>query len=145
MFLIYNHTHACLIDEIDLMVVEQDRKEALLQAMANGYMRKILLSTVSCARPIEEIARENGIPISTCYRRVRELIALRLLRIEKTIITDTGKKYETFRSLVKDATVSFSNCGELSVNVTMVPREPEERLTSLWKAVRGNELQVVIA
>ncbi len=74
MFLIYNHTHACLIDEIDLMVVEQDRKEALLQAMANDYMRKILLSTVSCARPIEEIARENGIPISTCYRRVRELI-----------------------------------------------------------------------
>jgi len=127
-----------------MMVVELDRKEAVLQAVANDYMRKILLSTVTCAKSVEEIAKENGIPVSTCYRRIREMLNLRLLRVERTIITDTGKKYETFRSLVKNATVSFSSNGELSVEVNLVPREPEEKLSSLWKSVRGDELQVTI-
>src|SRR5579872_161964 len=125
-----------------MMVVEQDRKESLLQAMANEYARKILLSTVSSAKPIEEIAKECGIPISTCYRRVHELTLLRLLRIERTVITETGKKYETFRSQVKDAKIDFS-LNEISVEVTLVPREPAERLTTMWKQVRQEPLEVV--
>jgi len=126
-----------------MMVVEQDRKEAVLEAMANEYMRKILLSTVSNAKSVEELARENEIPVSTCYRRVRELLSLRLLRTEKTTITDTGKKFESFRSVVKDAKVNFSS-SEISVEVTLVSREPDERLTTMWNSVRqGNQMQII--
>jgi len=71
-------------------------------------------------------------------------LSLRLLRIEKTIISDSGKKYETFRSTVKDATINFSS-NEISVEVTLVSREPEERLTNMWKSIRKeNELLVVV-
>jgi predicted transcriptional regulator len=125
------------------LVQEQERKDALLQALASDYSRKILLSTIQQSKSVEEIARDSKIPVSTCYRRIHELLTLRLLRIEKTIINDSGKKYETFRSTVKDATVNFSS-NEMAVEVTLVSREPAERLTGMWKSVReGNQLQII--
>jgi predicted transcriptional regulator len=125
------------------VVQEQERKDALLQALASEYSRKILLSTIQQSKSVEEIARDSKIPVSTCYRRIHELLTLRLLRIEKTIINDSGKKYETFRSTVKDATVNFSS-NEMAVEVTLVSREPAERLTGMWKSVReGNQLQII--
>ncbi len=125
-----------------MMVLEQDRKDALLQSMADESLRKILLSTMWKAKTIHEISHENGIPVSTCYRRVHELVTLRLLRIDRTIITETGKKYELYRSTIKDARVSFSST-ELSIEVTLIPREPEDRLSSLWKSVHVDETRVV--
>jgi predicted transcriptional regulator len=117
------------------MVVEQERKFAIMEAMGNECMRKILASTISEAKPVEEIAKENGIPVSTCYRKIKELMNMRLLRIERIVITEEGKKYETFRSAVKDARVSFSG-KEISVEVTLVAREPDERLAHLWGSVK---------
>src|SRR5579872_3281212 len=125
-----------------MMVVEQDRKDALLHAMADEFSRKILLLTMLRAKTIQEIADEARIPISTCYRRVHELVTLRLLRVDQTIITDTGKKFELYRSSIKDAVVNFSST-ELSVEVTLIPREPEERLSNMWKSVRGDRMQIV--
>ena len=113
-----------------MMVFEQDRKDAVLHAMANDFTRKILLSTVAQARSVIEISVETGIPISTCYRRIRELLGLRLLRIDKTIITDDGKKYETFRSIIKDVKASISS-EQISVEVTIIPREPVDEKLSL--------------
>lgn len=127
------------------MVIEQEKKCAILQAIANDFMRKILISTIASAKPVEEIARENEIPVSTCYRRVKELVDMRLLRPEKTIITASGKKYETFRSIVKDAKVNFSP-SEMSVEVTLVPREPDERLAKLWTSIHKepSKLELVV-
>ena len=125
----------CLTDELTVMVIEQDRKEAMLYAMANEYTRKIISSTISKAKSVEEIASENGIPMSTCYRRIRELLSLRILRVERTIITAEGKKHETFRSVVRDAKVNFTPT-ELSVEVTLQSREPDERLTAMWNLMR---------
>jgi hypothetical protein len=126
-----------------MMVAEQDRKEALLHAMADVYTRKILFSTVSQAKSVEEIARNSGVPLSTCYRRVRELISLKLLRVERTIITDEGKKFESYRSVVKDAVLSLQPSGEFSVEVNLIHREPDERLVTMWNSVAKNKIQII--
>jgi hypothetical protein len=104
-----------------MMVEEQDRKDAVLLAMSDPYMRKILASTMLYDKSIEEISKEKSIPLSSCYRRARELIGLRLLRIERTIITETGKKYETYRSAFSDAKISMTS-GQLAVEVTVIPK-----------------------
>ncbi len=131
-----------LATDANMMVFEQARKEAVLQSIADGFARKILLSTMLQEKSVEEISRENGIPISTCYRRVQELLSLRLLRIEHTIISDSGKKYERFKSAVSNATVTFSS-GEISVELTPQYREPEKRLSSTWNWAHGAEIQIV--
>jgi Helix-turn-helix domain len=124
-----------------MMIAEQDRKDAFLQAMSDEFERKILSSTVQRTKSVEEISKENQIPMSTCYRRIRLLVDMKLLRIERTIITDSGKKYETFRSTVKDATIIFSS-GEISVDVNLLPREPDERLTRMWDSIRGESAKI---
>ena len=118
-----------------VLVLEPEEKNAFLEAMADKYDRIILLCTSVKARAIEEIAKDYHIPISTCYRKVHELTSRKLLRVEKTILTDTGKKYELFRSAIIDASVRFSP-GEVLVEVTPRPRESDERLTSLWRTVQ---------
>jgi hypothetical protein len=124
-----------------MMVIEQEAKEALLGAFADYYMRKILLSTVPRAKSILEISDDTGIPISTCYRRVRDLLNFRLLGIERTVLSN-GRKYETFRSRVKDATVNLSS-DEISVDVTLMPREPEKRLSEILGTLRRKEMEVL--
>jgi DNA-binding Lrp family transcriptional regulator len=124
-----------------MMVVEEDRANAILRTLSDEYMRKILVSTSLSAKSIEDISRENAIPVSTCYRRVRELLDLHLLKLERIVLTDAGKKYETFRSRLNDVTISFSSLGELVVNVTPTPRPPEEKLHNLWLSMKGNKLE----
>ena len=104
-----------------MMVEEQDRKDAVLLAMSDRYMRRILAATMVDDKSIEDICREKEIPLSTGYRRVHELVGLRLLRVARTIITETGKKYETYRCAFSDAKISMSPVG-FAVEVTVIPR-----------------------
>ena len=57
-----------------MMVEEQDRKDAVLLAMSDRYMRRILAATMVYDKSIEDICKEKEIPVSTCYRRIRELV-----------------------------------------------------------------------
>ena len=57
-----------------MMVEEQDRKDAVLLAMSDRYMRRVIAATMVDDKSIEDIAKEKEIPVSTCYRRVRELM-----------------------------------------------------------------------
>lgn len=103
------------------MVEEQDRKDAVLLAMSDIYMRRILAATMTDGKSVDEISREQSIPTSTCYRRVAELLTMRLLRVERTVITGAGKRFEKYRSAFSDATITMIG-GELLVDVSVVPR-----------------------
>jgi len=119
-----------------MMVVQEDRKDAVLLAMCDQYMRRILCSIMSEGKSIEQISRENAIPMSTCYRRIHELLKFRLVRIERMIITPEGKKYETFRSAFTDPKISLSS-GDFSVEITPLRVSPEDALHSMWMATKG--------
>ena len=96
-------------------------KEAVLLAMSDIYMRKILAATMTKEKSVDEISKEMTIPTSTCYRRVAELLALRLLRVDRTVITGSGKRYEKYRSTFSDAKITMIE-GELLIDVTVVPK-----------------------
>jgi hypothetical protein len=120
------------------VVQELEGRDAVLFAMSDEYMRRILCSIMSQGKSIEQISRENRIPLSTCYRRIRELISFRLVRIERTIISPEGKKYETFRSTITDAKISFSS-NDLCVEVTPLKIAPEDRLRAIWMTAKGTD------
>jgi DNA-binding Lrp family transcriptional regulator len=121
-----------------MMVNQEDRKDAVLLAMSDGYMRRILSSIISEAKSVDQISKESGVPASTCYRRIHELLGLALVRIEKTIITPEGKKYETFRSTVIDVKISFSS-QDLSIELTPMKIAPEDRLHSMWRTTKKTD------
>jgi len=99
-----------------------DKKEAFLVAISDMHMRKILMATAKRGKSIEEISDEKQIPISTCYRRMNDLSQLGLVTTERIVLTPAGKKYEIFRSIVKEAVLKLSR-GELSIELTSIEEE----------------------
>ena len=106
-----------------MMAIERGSNVVVLNAISDPYTRRILASATEAAKSIEALSEENGIPISTCYRRVHELVKDHLLRIEHTTITPEGKRYQTFRSVFNTMEVTLC-CGEVVIDLKLNPKEP---------------------
>ena len=115
-------------------ISEPSRVQALVQGLADEYSRKILLSTIPKAKSVEDMSRENDIPLSTCYRRVHELLDSQILVVEKIIVTPEGKKYELLRSAYRAVNVSFDG-GVMRVEA-VINEDVAEKLRRLWMTMR---------
>jgi len=120
-----------------LEITEPDRVQSLVQGLADEYSRKILLSAIPAAKSVEDMSRENDIPLSTCYRRVHELLDAQILIVEKIIVTSDGKKYELLRSAYRAVTVRFDG-GVMKVDAT-VNEDVAEKLRRLWTSMRAEK------
>jgi len=85
--------------------------KSVLTALGDAFSEKIVACTVDRARTVEEISNMEGIPLSTCYRRIRGLLDSGLLVIERIIITGSGNRYATYRSSFKSYHVSIDAHG----------------------------------
>jgi DNA-binding Lrp family transcriptional regulator len=117
-----------------LEITEPSRVHALVQGLADEYSRKIILSAIPKSKSVEDMSRENDIPLSTCYRRVHELLASQILVTERIVVTPEGKKYELLRSAYRAVNVSFDG-GVMKVEAT-INEDVAEKLKRLWLAMR---------
>jgi DNA-binding Lrp family transcriptional regulator len=117
-----------------LEITEQSQIQALVQGLADEYSRKIILSAIPKAKSVEDMSRENDIPLSTCYRRVHELLDSQILLVERIIVTPDGKKYELLRSAYRAVNVSFEG-GAMKVDA-QVNEDVAEKLRRLWMTMR---------
>ncbi len=115
-------------------ITDPARIQSLVQGLADEYSRKILLSAIPTAKSVEDMSRENDIPLSTCYRRVHELLDGQILVVEKIIVTSDGKKYELLRSAYRSVTVSFES-GVMRVDV-IVNEDVAEKLRRMWLSMK---------
>ena len=106
----------------------------VVKALSDEYSRKIVLSIISKSLSIEEISKQQHIPISTCYRRVHELQTYGIVKIDRTIIQEDGKKFVCYRASFKNASINLES-GELKVDVEP-NRDPSDRLHEMWSSVR---------
>lgn len=81
----------------------------IIEAMADEYSRKILGSIVERGKPINEISAENGIPVSTSYRRVHELCKMGLVITERFVVSADGKREAVYRSTLRGAKLEFES------------------------------------
>jgi DNA-binding Lrp family transcriptional regulator len=117
-----------------LEITEPTRVQALVQGLADEYSRKILLSAIPKAKSVEDMSRENDIPLSTCYRRVHELLDSQVLIVEKIIVTPDGKKYELLRSAFRAVNISFDG-GVMKVDA-LINEDVADKLRRLWMTMR---------
>ncbi len=115
-------------------ITDPSRVQALVQGLADEYSRKILLSAIPAAKSVEDMSRENDIPLSTCYRRVHELLDAQILLVEKIIVTPDGKRYELLRSAYRAVNVSFDG-GVMSVEAT-INEDVADKLRRLWMTMK---------
>jgi len=120
-----------------LEITEPERVQSLVQGLADEYSRKILLSAIPAAKSVEDMSREDDIPLSTCYRRVHELLDAQLLIVEKIIVTADGKKYELLRSAYRAVTVNFAG-GVMKVDA-IVNEDVADKLRRMWMSMRAGK------
>ena len=110
-------------------------KDMVLKALADEYSRIILLSTIEMAKSATELSVEKNLPISTVYRRLHELQEAKLVAIERSVVTEDGKKFDLYRSTVGGVSVSF-NLG--ATEVDLIPNEDMvSKFLRIWGYMRG--------
>ena len=123
-----------------MIITNEKQKEAILNALLDDYSRKILDSTIDKSKSITEIIREQDIPMTSTYRRVKLLMDNKLIKVERSMVTEDGKRYYLYLSSIKNASIKY-NEGELIVEITPNIKElPEDKLirsfTNIQQEVR---------
>jgi DNA-binding transcriptional ArsR family regulator len=97
--------------------VEHDRfRRAILAALADSEMTKILeCATFSC-KPVNFVIRQTGVPHSTAYRKIKWMLEEGLLFTERIDITPDGKKFSLIRSTIKSLNINYDH-GKTTVHV----------------------------
>lgn len=109
--------------------------ETVAESLADPYARRVLAACVKQARAVKDIAQETGLPLPTAYRHVNRLEEAGLLVVERSAMTTDGKKYDLYRSRVKEARIELDGNGE---RVTWQTNEATEvRLANMWDSLRG--------
>jgi DNA invertase Pin-like site-specific DNA recombinase len=79
------------------MIIKNKKLErAILAALADAELQKILDATMYNFKSVNQIIRETNIPHTTAYRKIKWLVEEKLLRANEIEIADDGKKLACF-------------------------------------------------
>ena len=119
-----------------MIITNEKQKKAIVNALLDEYSRKILDSTIEEAKSITDIMREQDIPMTSTYRRVKLLMDNKLVKVVRSMVRDDGKRYFLYLSNIKDASIRF-NKGELVVEITPnISERPEDRLLRSFTTIK---------
>ena len=116
-----------------MQIDEDDRKKAVMRALLDDHSRLILTATMLAPKSVIDISEQN-IPITSAYRKVKELKEFGLLKVERIVLTPDGKKFELVKSTIRTASVQFHK-GTLNVDVT-AGLEADEKFVRRFFALR---------
>ncbi len=85
----------------------EQQKSKILEIASDQYCRKILSIIKKDPKSAVEISEETKIPISTVYRRLQMLDAVKLLRNSGTI-NQNGKKSFLYKSKINSISTFFN-------------------------------------
>jgi len=86
-----------------------DVTQKVLEALADAESRTILFSVVNKGKTAAELSVKHRIPLSSVYKKLGDLEELTLIRVEKWLISDKGRKFKVYRSRIKKADIKIKN------------------------------------
>ena len=90
-----------------MIITSHRAKKAILTALADEEMIKILDCVMDVSMSVNEIMREKKIPYTTTYRKTKWLLDEGLLVVSKIDITPDGKKSSLVHSVLRSITVKY--------------------------------------
>ena len=90
-----------LSDQRYLLNQEDKNASILLKELFDGFSYKIVMSTIEDSKTVFEICKENGLPISSTYKKIKKLKDLGLLFIDRIVINEKGKKVVFYKSKIQ--------------------------------------------
>ena len=89
------------------MILDSQKKKAILTALADPEAVSIIDSTMNQSKSVSDIIRETNVPHTTAYRKIKWLVDEKLLVIDKVLINDEVKKYSLFHSIIRSMIVKI--------------------------------------
>ncbi|HSF28810.1 MAG TPA: helix-turn-helix domain-containing protein [Nitrosopumilaceae archaeon] len=84
-----------------------DVNQKVLEALADAQSRSILFSVIKEGKTAAELAEEHRIPLSSVYKKISDLEDLSLIKVDRWILSDNGKKFKLYKSRISKADVSI--------------------------------------
>lgn len=103
-----------------ILAQDSDLRKAILKALSDDYSRTIMNYTIEEPKSVVNMVKDCDIPMTTAYRRVRELEENKILKVTGSIVTDDGKKYFLYQNRLKAIYVVF---GLESLDVQIVEND----------------------
>jgi hypothetical protein len=84
-----------------------DVNQKILEALADAQSRSILFSVIKEGKTAAELAEDHRIPLSSVYKKISDLEDLSLLKVDKWVLADNGKKFKLYKSRISKADVTI--------------------------------------
>ncbi|CAN5642839.1 hypothetical protein BH23THE1_BH23THE1_04040 [soil metagenome] len=90
-----------LSDQQYLLNQEDKNASIILKELFDGFSYKIVMSTIEDSKTVFEICKENDLPVSSTYKKIKKLKDLGLLFIDRIVINEKGKKIVFYKSKIQ--------------------------------------------
>lgn len=97
-----------------------DVNQKVIEALADAQSRVILFSIIKQGKTAMELSEEHRIPLSSVYKKISDLEDIALVKVDKWILSDNGKKFKIYKSRISKADVSIR---KPEPTITLTPNE----------------------
>ena len=84
-----------------------DITQKVLEALIDTESRSIIFSIVHRSKTASNLSTSLKIPLSSVYKKLSDLENLTLVRVEKTILSEKGRRFKVYRSRINKAEISI--------------------------------------
>ena len=82
-----------------------DITQKVIEALADAESRAIIFSIIRKGKTANELSTTLKIPLSSVYKKLTDLQDLTLIEIEKTVLSERGKRFKVYRSRINKAEI----------------------------------------
>ena len=84
-----------------------DITQKVIEALADAESRSIIFSITRKGKTASDLSLLLKIPLSSVYKKLSDLENLTLIQVEKTILSENGKRFKVYRSRINKAEISI--------------------------------------
>ena len=84
-----------------------DITQKIIEALADAESRSIIFSITRKGKTASNLSESLKIPLSSVYKKLSELEDLTLIEVEKTILSEKGRRFKVYRSRINKAEISI--------------------------------------
>jgi len=84
-----------------------DVTQKVIEALADTESRAILFSTIKNGKTAADLSYQLKIPLSSVYKKLTDLEELTLIKVEKWLISDKGRKFKIYKSRISKADITI--------------------------------------
>jgi len=84
-----------------------DITQKVIEALADAESRAIIFSIIRKGKTASNLSTSLKIPLSSVYKKLSDLEDLTLIEVEKTILSEKGRRFKIYKSRINRAEISI--------------------------------------